>query len=307
LSAAGIRPTVAGSNTVPRVKLPRGRGSLGERLASLAGVDPKRAALLGEVGRRAARAVDAVQPHLRTARDLRDRWGGHPLFFLLRRLPLAQAGQLLRLVDEAGEEIVVELAAPVITSSTLVAVLHEELLFVADLDPAVRRQLLHGLRHAEAGEWEDACPPLVIAMQHLGGGDPAEPRAAAATGNLPARSQGPTALRVLERARPLAERTSPLLERAGSWARGALAQGRTSQTYRLGGDARRQAVFLVAELVRWLERSGQDRSAQLLIRELARAVRSERERRQPRSRQLRQGRENLLEAANDESDPTSER
>jgi hypothetical protein len=260
------------------------RRGLGERLAGLAGIDPKRAALLGELGRRAASAIDAVQPHLRTARELRDRWAGSPLFFLLRRLPVAQAGQLLRLVDEAGEEIVVELAAPVLMRSAIVQVIHEELLFVRTLPEAVRRQIVHGLEHVRAGEWEDACPPLVISLQELARLDAQQGDGAPSgqDGNLPA---------VRPEASPPAIRLSPgvrrrMLERAGSWARDAFAQGRTSQTFRLGGDARRQSVYLTAEVIRWLERRGLHLSAELFIRELAGAVRAERIRRHPAARQL---------------------
>jgi hypothetical protein len=282
------------------VKLPLGKGSITERIAGMAGIDPARAALLGSMGRRAARAVDAVQPHLRTARDLRDRWAHHPLFFLLRRLPLAQVGQLLRLVDEAGEEIVIDLAAPVMTGSALAQALHEELVF-AEVEPVVRRQLVHGLTHAQAGEWEDACPPLVVALQHLRRTEAARrPEPEPPKEGPPAvRTQSTLAQRIAasERVRPVAQRSGPAVERAGAWVRGAIAQGRTSLTYRLDGDARRQVVFLTAELVRWLEQAGQHGSARLLVRELAAAIRNERERRLPTSRQIRNAQQAALEAA----------
>ena len=79
------------------MKLPRGRGSLGERLAELAGIDPQRALLLGRVGRQAARAVEAVQPHVRNVFELirlhPDEWVGKPDPDELARLPLKDAGE----------------------------------------------------------------------------------------------------------------------------------------------------------------------------------------------------------------------
>src|SRR5262249_5341452 len=145
----------------------------------------------------------ALQPRIRTLRELRDRWGGHPLWFLLRRLPVTQVATLLRLVDTAGEEVVIDLLAPVITQSALVVLIQEELLFVPiELTPALRRQIAHGLEHAQAGDWEHAAPPLVLGLQELSrraraAADGQEQRPGASGAPLPARrdERRPSAMR----------------------------------------------------------------------------------------------------------------
>jgi hypothetical protein len=230
--------------------------------------------MLGRVAGRAAQAAEALQPRLRTLRELRDRWGGHPLWFLLRNLPVTQAATLVRLVDEAGEEVVVDLLEPVIKGSALVVLIQEELLFSpVELSPALRRQIGHGLEHALAGEWEEAGPPLVLGLQDLNrraravenGADAAAPAPIAAP--LPARRE--TASRVAR----------PYVRKAGDWARAALDQTRVSRSYDVDGDARRQAIFLVCELVRWLERQGRTAASAYTVRALGISIQAERDRR----------------------------
>jgi hypothetical protein len=258
---------------VKRVKLPRS-DTWRSRLLQAAGVDAQRAAVLGRFAGRAAQAAEALQPRLRTLRELRDRWGGHPLWFLLRNLPVAQAATLIRLVDEAGEEVVLDLLQPVIKESALVVLIQEELLFSpVELTPALRRQVGHGLEHALAGEWEEAGPPLVLGLQELtrraraaenGGTDvPAMPAAAP----LPARRE------------PAARATRPYVRKATDWARAALDQAKASRTYDVDGDARRQAIFLVCELVRWLERQGRTAASAYTVRALGISIQAERDRR----------------------------
>src|SRR4051794_21685738 len=238
-----------------------------------AGVDAERAALLGRVAGRAAQAAEALQPRLRTLRELRDRWGGHPLWFLLRNLPVAQAATLVRLVDEAGEEGGLDLLEPVIKGSALVVLIQEELLFSpVELTPALRRQVGHGLEHALAGEWEEAGPPLVLGLQELNrraraAENGSDTTAVAPTARLPARREAP----------PRTAR--PYVRKAGDWARAALDQGRPSRSYDVDADARRQGIFLVCELVRWLERQGRTAASAYTVRGLGIAIQAERDRR----------------------------
>jgi hypothetical protein len=258
---------------VDQVKIP-GSDSWRSRLLQAAGVDAQRAALLGKVAGRAAAAAEALQPRLKTLRELRDTWGGHPLWFLLRNLPMAQAATLLRLVDEAGEEVVVDLLQPVITRSALTVLIAEELLFVpVELSPALRRQIGHGLEHAQAAEWEEADPPLVLGLQELNrrsraAADGAREPGAAGGAPLPARR---------EQVRYRAAR--PYAQKVAEWTRSALDQTRVSRSYDVDADARRQAIFLVCELVRWLERQGRTAASAYTVRALAISIQSERDRR----------------------------
>ncbi len=256
-----------------RVKLPRSN-SWTSRIIKAAGVDAQRAALLGRVAGRAALAAEALQPRLRTLRDLRDRWGGHPLWFLLRNLPVAQAATLVRLVDEAGEEIVLDLLEPVIKGSALVVLIQEELLFSpVELTPALRRQIGHGLEHALAGEWEEASPPLVLGLQDM------NRRARAAENGGEPSTVTPDAAPLPARREPQSRAARPYVRKAGDWARAALEQGRTSRSYDVDGDARRQAIFLVCELVRWLERQGRTAASAYTVRALGISIQAERDRR----------------------------
>src|SRR4051794_38240911 len=240
-----------------------------------AGVDAQRAALLGRVAGRAAAAADALQPRLRTLRDLRDRWGGHPLWFLLRNLPVAQAATLVRLVDEAGEEVVLDLLEPVIKGSALVVLIQEELLFVPfELSQPLRRQVGHGLEHALSGEWEHAGPPLVLGLQELVRRSRAAENGADHPASRP--SEAPLPAR---RPDPRTQKQRPYVQKATEWARQALDQGRVSRSYDVDADARRQAMFLVCELVRWLERQGRTAAAAYTVRALSISIQSERDRR----------------------------
>jgi hypothetical protein len=239
-----------------------------------AGVDAERAALLGRVAGRAAQAAEALQPRLRTLRELRDRWGGHPLWFLLRNLPVAQAATLVRLVDEAGEEVVLDLLEPVIKGSALVVLIQEELLFSpVELSPALRRQVGHGLEHALAGEWEEAGPPLVLGLQDL------NRRARAAENGSETTPVAPTAAPLPARREAQVRAARPYVRKAGDWARAALEQGKPSRSYDVDSDARRQGIFLVCELVRWLERQGRTAASAYTVRALGIAIQAERDRR----------------------------
>jgi hypothetical protein len=254
------------------VKVPRSNG-WSSRILKAAGVDAQRAALLGRVAGRAAQAAEAVQPRLKALRELRDRWGGHPLWFLLRNLPVAHVATLLRLVDEAGEEVVLDLLEPVIKESALVVLIQEELLFVpVELSQPLRRQIGHGLEHALAGEWEHAGPPLVLGLQEV-------VRRARAAENGTDHASQPTGAPLPAR-RPEPRRAPrPVVQKAADWARQALDQGRASRSYDVDADARRQAMFMVCELVRWLERQGRTAAAAYTVRALSISIQSERDRR----------------------------
>jgi hypothetical protein len=247
-------------------------GRAARELARMA-ADPKRRAVLtqaGGFGRRALDGVDLLVPRLAGARALAGRWGGHPLFYLLRRLPVRSLGQLALLVDEKGEDAVNELMGEAITDPEVAAAIDLDLVEARGLSPRVRHHLRHGAAHAAAGEWDDACPPLALALRtavrerHEAERD--EARVPVGSVELIVTEERPST-RAVSRSRALAGR--------------AMARLRAPREPDIEADPLRQAVRLVADLLKLLEGEGRSTSTAVFLRSVENRIQGARDRRRP--------------------------
>jgi hypothetical protein len=247
-------------------------GRAARELARMA-ADPKRRAALaqaGGLGRRAMDGFDVLVPRLAGARALAGRWSGHPLFFLLRRLPVRSLGQLALLVDERGEDAVSELMGEAITDPDVAAALDLDLVEARGLSSSVRHHLRHGVAHASAGEWDDACPPLALALRTAVRERQAAERHEA---RVPV---GNVELIVTER-RP----SDHGLSRSRALAGRAMARLRAPREPDIEADPRRQAVRLVADLLKLLDSEGRTTSSAAFLRTVEQRVQGARDRRRP--------------------------
>jgi hypothetical protein len=247
-------------------------GLAARELARMA-ADPKRRAALaqaGGLGRRALDGFDLLAPRFAGARALAGRWGGHPLFFLLRRLPVRSLGQLALLVDEKGEDAVSELMGEAITDPEVAAALDLDLVQARALSPRVRHHLRHGVAHATAGEWDDACPPLALALRtavrERQVAERHEARVPVGTVELIVTEDRPSS-RALSRPRALAGR--------------AMARLRAPREPDIEADPRRQAVRLMADLLKLLESEGRSTSSAVFLRAVEQRIQGARDRRRP--------------------------
>jgi hypothetical protein len=235
--------------------------------------DPKRRAALAQAGglsRRALDGLDLLVPRLAGARAVAGRWGGHPLFFLLRRLPVRSLGQLALLVDEKGEEAVSELMGEAIMDPEVAAAIDLDLVEAGGLSPRVRHHLRHGAAHATAGEWDDACPPLALALRtavrERQEAERHEARVPVGSVDLIVTEKRPTA-QAVSRSRALAGR--------------AMARLRAPREPDIEADPRRQAVRLVADLLKLLETEGRTTSSAVFLRLVELRIQGARDRRRP--------------------------
>ena len=235
--------------------------------------DPKRRAALaqaGGLGRPALDGFDLLAPRFAGARALAGRWGGHPLFFLLRRLPVRSLGQLALLVDEKGEDAVSELMGEAIHGPRGGRRARSRPGAGAGPSPRVRHHLRHGAAHATAGEWDDACPPLALALRtavrERQVAERHEARVPVGTVELIVTEDRPSA-RAVSRPRALAGR--------------AMARLRAPREPDIEADPRRQAVRLMADLLKLLESEGRSTSSAVFLRAVEQRIQGARDRRRP--------------------------
>lgn len=94
-----------------------------------------------------------------------DEWRAHPLWFLLSAFGLRDARPLVGLSPVEVEDALLDAIEDVVRDGKLTAVLRK-LVSESSYPPACSRDwLIHGLEHAEGGEWVQAVPPLIAGLE----------------------------------------------------------------------------------------------------------------------------------------------
>lgn len=92
-------------------------------------------------------------------------WGEDPLWFLIAYLNPRKLPALLNTPREKVFEAVLDGLEQVVRESTLIEQLIAACEAIGFLSPEQRAWLIHGLKHAYRGEWEQAMPPLILGFE----------------------------------------------------------------------------------------------------------------------------------------------
>lgn len=115
--------------------------------------------------RRAAGSVE-LDPEIDAAVDrVAKRWEDNPLWFLLCELAVDQFAGLEQLERAEVEDLLLDALEAVITEGTFTRTLARVVETAPSLDADQRDDLLHGLEHAELGEFVRAARPLIGGLE----------------------------------------------------------------------------------------------------------------------------------------------
>ena len=93
------------------------------------------------------------------------RWENSALWFLLSLLDIRSAPMLVRLEPAAVEAAMLDALESAIQDEAFLSQIKDAVAGCELLTRTQRHNLLHALDHAHAGEWLDACPPLISGLE----------------------------------------------------------------------------------------------------------------------------------------------